>query len=98
MAIAQPAGSSRECRGRRLDSSRAARLRNGIRIPHDSAPEPPTIAEIAAGAAPGNRVAAIEAFRRLGVVAGDVLAQALTLVDGLAGFGGGFAGGAALFF
>src|SRR5450756_880316 len=53
-------------------------------IPHDNAPEPRTIAEIAAGAAPGNRVAAIEAFRRLGVVAGDVLAQALTLIDGLA--------------
>ena len=66
-------------------------------IPHDNAPEPRTIAEIAAGAAPGNRVAAIEAFRRLGVVAGDVLAQALTLIDGLAVIGGGIAGAYPLF-
>src|ERR1039457_3355172 len=66
-------------------------------IPHDNAPDPRTIAEIAAGAAPGNRVAAIEAFRRLGVVAGDVLAQALTLIDGLAVIGGGIAGAYPLF-
>jgi glucokinase len=66
-------------------------------IPHDNAPDPRTIAEIAAGAAPGNRVAAIEAFRRLGVVAGDVLAKALTLVDGLAVIGGGIAGAYPLF-
>ena len=46
---------------------------------------------------PGNRVAAIEAFRRLGVVAGDVLAQALTLIDGLAVIGGGIAGAYPLF-
>jgi glucokinase len=66
-------------------------------IPDDNAPEPRTIAEIAAGAAPGNRVAAIEAFRRLGVVAGEVLAQALTLIDGLAVIGGGIAGAYPLF-
>ena len=62
----------------------------GIR--EDDAPEPRVIADIALGNAPGNREAANEAFRRLGEVAGDVLAQALTLIDGLAVIGGGIAG------
>jgi glucokinase len=49
------------------------------------------------GRAPGAREAAREAFRRLGVVAGDAIAQALTLVDGLVVIGGGLAGAAPLF-
>ena len=61
------------------------------------APEPRTLAEIATGAAPGNREAAREAFGRLGDVAGDAFAQALTLVDGLAVIGGGIAGAHPLF-
>jgi glucokinase len=61
------------------------------------APEPRTLAEIAMGAAPGNAEAAVEAFGRLGDVAGDVFAQALTLVDGLAVIGGGIAGAHPLF-
>jgi glucokinase len=59
------------------------------RIPLEQAPEPKVISEIALGQALGNKPAAIEAYRRLGTVAGDVLAQALTLVDGLAVIGGG---------
>jgi len=61
------------------------------------APEPETIFEIGMGLAPGNRAAAIEAFRRLGEVVGDVMAQALTLVDGLGVVGGGIAAAHPLF-
>jgi len=67
----------------------------GLRF--EDAPEPRTIFEIGMGHAEGNRAAAVEAFRRLGEVAGDVLGQALTLVDGLAVIGGGIAGAHPLF-
>jgi glucokinase len=63
----------------------------------DQAPEPKRIAEIAAGAAPGDRRAAAEAFRRLGQVAGDAIAGALALIDGLVVLGGGLSGAADLF-
>ena len=66
-------------------------------IPMEQAPEPREIFEIGVGSAPGNQTAAREAFRRLGEVAGDVIAQALTLVDGLAVIGGGIAGAHPLF-
>ena len=61
------------------------------------APEPKIIRDVALGQAPGHRAAAKEAWRRLGEVAGDVVAQALTLVDGLAVVGGGLSGAAELF-
>ncbi len=61
------------------------------------APEPKDIYEIAAGQAAGNREAALEAFRSLGEVAGDVVAQALTLVDGLVVIGGGISAAAPFF-
>jgi len=66
-------------------------------IPVEQAPEPKVIFDIGMGSAAGNRDAAIEAFRRLGEVASDVLAQTLTLVDGLVVIGGGIAGGWPLF-
>ncbi|HYK90760.1 MAG TPA: ROK family protein [Acidobacteriota bacterium] len=66
-------------------------------IPIDQSPEPKTIYEIGIGKADGNRPAAIEAFRRLGEVAGDAVAQALTLVDGLVVIGGGISGAHPLF-
>ena len=66
-------------------------------IAEQDAPEPRVIAEIAAGAASGNREAAQEAFRKMGEVAGDALAQALTLIDGLAVIGGGIAAAHPLF-
>ncbi len=66
-------------------------------IAEQNAPEPRVIAEIAEGRPAGDRAAATEAFRRLGEVAGDALAQALTLVDGLAVIGGGIAGAHPLF-
>lgn len=63
----------------------------------DSCPEPKTIFEIGMGRQPGDQAAAREAFRRLGEVAGDALAQALTLIDGMAVIGGGISGSWPLF-
>lgn len=60
-------------------------------------PGPRDIEEIALGKRPGHRAAATEAYRRLGEVAGDALAQALTLVDGLAVIGGGLSAAGPLF-
>jgi glucokinase len=66
-------------------------------MPFAEAPEPKAIAEIGLGTEPGNRAAAIEAFRQLGEVVGDAMANALTLVDGLAVIGGGLSGASPLF-
>lgn len=66
-------------------------------LPVELVPEPRVIFEIGQGKQPGNREAALEAFRRLGQVVGDAMAQALTLVDGLAVIGGGVAGSWPLF-
>lgn len=63
----------------------------------DSAPTPQAIYEIGMGSAEGDRAAAQKAFAMLGEVVGDALANALTLIDGLAVIGGGLAGAASLF-
>jgi glucokinase len=62
----------------------------GVRL--EEVPEPKQVYEIAEGRAEGNREAAREAFRRMGEVAGDAIAQAITLIDGLVVIGGGIAG------
>lgn len=69
----------------------------GANISLEQSPDPQMIEKIALGKAPGNRPVAIEAYRRLGAVAGDAMAQALTLVDGLAVIGGGVSKGWRLF-
>jgi glucokinase len=69
--------------------------RAGIAI--DQAPEPKAIFDIGMGHAAGDRAAAAEAFRQLGEVAGDAMAQALTLIDGLGVVGGGISGAHTLF-
>jgi glucokinase len=66
-------------------------------VPFDQVPEPKVLFAIAQGKAPGNQAAALEAFRRLGEVVGDAMAQALTLIDGLAVIGGGVSGSWPLF-
>jgi len=66
-------------------------------IAFEKAPEPREIYEIGTGSKPGDRAAAVEAFRQLGEVVGDAMAQALTLVDGLAVVGGGISGASSLF-
>jgi len=58
----------------------------------EDAPEPKVIFEIAQGHAGGDRAAAREAFRRMGEIAGDAIAGAITLIDGLVVIGGGIAG------
>lgn len=67
------------------------------RVAFEKAPAPKDIFAIATGTRRGHRTAAREAFRQLGEVAGDAMAEALTLVDGLAVIGGGISGAAPLF-
>lgn len=55
---------------------------------------PLDIFNIAEGKATGDRKAAIEAFHEMGEIAGDVIAQANTIVDGLIVIGGGVSGAA----
>jgi glucokinase len=66
-------------------------------IPIEQAPEPEAIYRIGTGAQEGDREAAVLAFESLGKVAGDVLVQALTLLDGLAVIGGGISAAYPLF-
>jgi glucokinase len=66
-------------------------------IPVAQAPDPKVIFDIGMGLTTGDRAAATEAFRQLGEVAGDAMAQALTLTDGLGVVGGGISGAHPLF-
>lgn len=61
-------------------------------IPFEQTPDPKVLFEVAKGNQDGNQASAVEAFRRLGEIAGDVFASALTLIDGLAVIGGGVSG------
>jgi glucokinase len=67
-------------------------------LPAQSAPTPKEIFEIATRKKEGNTEAALAAYHRLGEVVGDALANALTLIDGLAVVGGGLSGAHSLFF
>jgi glucokinase len=58
----------------------------------EACPDPKDLHLIALGERNGDQAAALEAFRRLGVVAGDAMAQASTLLDALVVVGGGLAG------
>ncbi len=53
---------------------------------------PKDIFDIAEGLRPGDADAARESFRRFGEVAGDVISQALTIIDGIVVLGGGLTG------
>jgi len=66
-------------------------------ISAEAAPEPKDVFAIGRGEAPGPRAAAVEAFRRMGEAAGDALASAVTLIDGVVVIGGGLTGAAELF-
>lgn len=72
-------------------SARAVRRVYATRagIAFDEAPEASVICAIGGGSHGGDRAAALEAFRQLGEVAGDALAQAVTLLDALVVIGGG---------
>lgn len=66
-------------------------------IPFADAPDPKALFDIGSGNVPGNREAALAGFRHLGEVAGDAMANSLTLLDGLAVIGGGVSGAWPLF-
>lgn len=66
-------------------------------VSFDASPDPRIVEQIALGESPGNRAAAVEAYRRLGEVAGDAMANALTVLDSLAVIGGGLSKGWRLF-
>jgi glucokinase len=66
-------------------------------IAPEEAPEPKDIFDIGMRMKSGNVSAAIDTFRRLGEVAGDAMANALTLIDGLAVIGGGISAAWPLF-
>jgi len=62
-----------------------------------SCPEPKEIFRIGMGQRKGNREAALAAFNAFAVAAGDALANAVTLTDGLIVIGGGLSGAYPLF-
>lgn len=61
-------------------------------------PEPKELYEIAIGNQTGNKTAAIESFRQLGVILGDALGNLLTVLDAMVVIGGGLAGAKSLIF
>lgn len=63
----------------------------------EESPNPRIIEQIAWGEALGNRTAAIYAYRRMGIVLGDALANVLTILDSPAVIGGGLSKGWRLF-
>ena len=70
---------------------------NICNISFNETPSPKDIYEIGVGEKPGNKNAAIEAFRQMGESIGDSLSIAITLLDGLIVLGGGIAGAHQLF-
>jgi glucokinase len=64
----------------------------------EECPEPKDIYQIALGKKAGNKTAARAAFERMATIAGDALANALCLVDGLVCVGGGLSAASDLFF
>jgi glucokinase len=60
-------------------------------------PTPQSIYEIGMGKVEGNRKAAVKAFQKFAIAAGDSLANAATLVDGIVVLGGGISGAHPLF-
>ncbi len=66
-------------------------------ISPDITPEPREIYDIAKGNKPGTKEAAVKAFAKMGEIAGDAIANAITLIDGLVVIGGGLAGAADFF-
>jgi len=61
-------------------------------IPFETAPNPKEIQDILLGNFDGNRDAALKAWAEMAIVAGDTLANAITLLDGIIVIGGGLSG------
>jgi glucokinase len=66
-------------------------------ISPEDCPEPKDIFRIAMGMKTGNQQMAKEAYAQLGEAAGDAIANAMTLIDGLVVIGGGLSGAHELF-
>ncbi len=66
-------------------------------IHFEDAPSPKDIYEIGVGKKEGNKEAALRAFREMAEVAGDAIANAITLIDGIVVIGGGLSGAYELF-
>lgn len=58
----------------------------------EDAPNPKDIQDIVLGTTDGNLDAALKAWEEMAIVAGDTLANAITLIDGIIVIGGGLAG------
>jgi glucokinase len=67
------------------------------RIAEVMCPTPQSIFEIGMGKVKGNKEAAVKAYEKFAIAAGDALANAITLVDGLIVLGGGLSGAWPLF-
>jgi glucokinase len=67
------------------------------RIKFEDAPEPLEIFEIAVKKRPGNFWGGIVAYYKMGEALGEVLANVLTIIDGLIVIGGGLSGASELF-
>ncbi|MCK4407688.1 MAG: ROK family protein [Bacteroidales bacterium] len=63
----------------------------------NNCPSPKEIFEIGTGIKKGDKNAAIKSFEELAIVAGDSIANSLTLIDGLVVIGGGLSGAYPLF-
>jgi glucokinase len=63
----------------------------------EDSPSPFELYKIASGEQPGNKQAALEAFKKMAKTAGDAISNAITLVDGLVVIGGGLAGASDIF-
>ncbi len=61
-------------------------------MPFDEAPQPFDIYEIAMGRKDGNRDAALKAWDELATALADILANAISLIDGIIVIGGGLSG------
>ncbi len=66
-------------------------------LPFSETPEPFEIFRIGMGQTEGNRLAAVEAWERFGLVLGDALANAVSLTDSCVVIGGGLSGASPLF-
>lgn len=66
-------------------------------IAFDDSPNPKEIQDIVLGIAKGNREAAMKAWEEMAIVAGDTLANAITLIDGIIVIGGGLSGAYEIF-
>ncbi|MGE5424246.1 MAG: ROK family protein [Syntrophothermus sp.] len=67
------------------------------KIDFADAPEPEDIFKIGTGEKEGNREAALKSFETFAIAAGNTIADAVTLVDGLVVIGGGLSGAHSLF-